>query len=84
LRDARLKIWRPRKGNTDFGFSQAFVARILPVLYPFPFPRLTGRRGRGGDLTVYRREEPWEDLPAGWPQRFNGKQAFRGVEIMET
>jgi predicted dithiol-disulfide oxidoreductase (DUF899 family) len=29
------------------------------------------------DLTVYGRQETWEDSPAGWPQRFNGKQAFR-------
>ena len=29
------------------------------------------------DLTVYGRQEKWEDSPAGWPQRFEGKQAFR-------
>jgi predicted dithiol-disulfide oxidoreductase (DUF899 family) len=23
------------------------------------------------DLTVYGRQEPWEDSPPGWPQRFN-------------
>ncbi|MGA9851709.1 MAG: DUF899 family protein [Gammaproteobacteria bacterium] len=43
--------------------------------------------GRGGeamdisygllDLTVYGRQEPWEDSPAGWPQHFKGKQTFR-------
>ena len=28
------------------------------------------------DMTVYGRQEPWEDSPAGWPQRFstNGEQ----------
>src|ERR1700722_12353815 len=29
------------------------------------------------DLTVYGRQETWEDSPAGWPQRFQGKQAIR-------
>jgi len=29
------------------------------------------------DLTVYGRQEPWEDSPTGWPQRFSGKQNFR-------
>ena len=29
------------------------------------------------DLTVYGRQEAWEDSPAGWPQRFKGKQNFR-------
>jgi len=29
------------------------------------------------DLTVYGRQEMWEDSPAGWPQRFAGKQASR-------
>ncbi len=29
------------------------------------------------DLTVYGRQEKWEDSPAGWPQRFEGKQDFR-------
>ena len=29
------------------------------------------------DLTVYGRQETWEDSPAGWPQRFEGKQVFR-------
>ena len=26
------------------------------------------------DLTVYGRQETWEDAPTGWPQRFEGKQ----------
>ncbi|MGA2134015.1 MAG: DUF899 family protein [Bryobacteraceae bacterium] len=29
------------------------------------------------DLTVYGRQEMWEDSPPGWPQRFEGKQNFR-------
>jgi predicted dithiol-disulfide oxidoreductase (DUF899 family) len=29
------------------------------------------------DLTVYGRQETWEDSPAGWPQRFEGKQRVR-------
>ncbi len=29
------------------------------------------------DLTVYGRQEMWEDSPPGWPQRFKGKQNFR-------
>jgi predicted dithiol-disulfide oxidoreductase (DUF899 family) len=29
------------------------------------------------DLSVYGRQEMWEDSPAGWPQRFEGKQNFR-------
>jgi predicted dithiol-disulfide oxidoreductase (DUF899 family) len=29
------------------------------------------------DLTVYGRQEMWEDSPTGWPQRFEGKQNFR-------
>ena len=29
------------------------------------------------DLTVYGRQEMWEDSPRGWPQRFEGKQNFR-------
>jgi predicted dithiol-disulfide oxidoreductase (DUF899 family) len=29
------------------------------------------------DLTVYGRQETWEDSPAGWPQRFTGKQHMR-------
>jgi predicted dithiol-disulfide oxidoreductase (DUF899 family) len=29
------------------------------------------------DLTVYGRQEKWEDSPTGWPQRFTGKQAIR-------
>jgi predicted dithiol-disulfide oxidoreductase (DUF899 family) len=29
------------------------------------------------DLTVYGRQEMWEDSPSGWPQRFTGKQNFR-------
>jgi predicted dithiol-disulfide oxidoreductase (DUF899 family) len=29
------------------------------------------------DLTVYGRQEMWEDSPPGWPQRFEGKLNFR-------
>jgi predicted dithiol-disulfide oxidoreductase (DUF899 family) len=29
------------------------------------------------DLTVYGRQEMWEDSPAGWPQRWQGKQNYR-------
>jgi predicted dithiol-disulfide oxidoreductase (DUF899 family) len=29
------------------------------------------------DLTVCGRQETWEDSPAGWPHRFEGKQNFR-------
>lgn len=29
------------------------------------------------DLTVYGRQETWEDSPSGWPQRFKGKQMIR-------
>jgi len=29
------------------------------------------------DLTVYGRQETWEDSPTGWPQRFGGKQIIR-------
>jgi predicted dithiol-disulfide oxidoreductase (DUF899 family) len=29
------------------------------------------------DLTVYGRQEPWEDSPAGWPQRVKGTQDYR-------
>jgi predicted dithiol-disulfide oxidoreductase (DUF899 family) len=29
------------------------------------------------DLTVYGRQEPWEDSPAGWPDRFKGNQVTR-------
>jgi predicted dithiol-disulfide oxidoreductase (DUF899 family) len=29
------------------------------------------------DLTVYGRQEMWEDSPTGWPQGFKGKQNFR-------
>jgi len=29
------------------------------------------------DLTVYGRQEAWEDSPTDWPQRFEGKQNFR-------
>ncbi|HUY26851.1 MAG TPA: DUF899 family protein [Candidatus Binataceae bacterium] len=29
------------------------------------------------DLTIYGRQETWEDSPTGWPQRFHGKQNFR-------
>jgi predicted dithiol-disulfide oxidoreductase (DUF899 family) len=29
------------------------------------------------DLTVYGRQEKWEDSPPGWPQRFEGKQNMR-------
>ncbi len=29
------------------------------------------------DLTVYGRQETWEDSPTGWPQRFSGEQNFR-------
>ena len=30
------------------------------------------------DLTVYGRQEAWEDSPAGWPQRWEeGKQPMR-------
>ena len=29
------------------------------------------------DLTVYGRQETWEDTPDGWPQRFSGKQVTR-------
>jgi predicted dithiol-disulfide oxidoreductase (DUF899 family) len=29
------------------------------------------------DLTVYGRQEMWEDSPPAWPQRFQGKQNFR-------
>jgi hypothetical protein len=28
-------------------------------------------------LTVYGRQETWEDSPAGWPQRFAGEQVTR-------
>ena len=29
------------------------------------------------DLTVYGRQEAWEDSPTGWPQRLEGRQTFR-------
>ena len=29
------------------------------------------------DMTVYGRQEPWEDSPPGWPIRTKGKQNFR-------
>ncbi len=29
------------------------------------------------DLTVYGRQEKWEDSPAGWPQPLEGKQVIR-------
>lgn len=29
------------------------------------------------DLTVYGRQETWEDSPPGWPQRWDGKQRVR-------
>jgi predicted dithiol-disulfide oxidoreductase (DUF899 family) len=29
------------------------------------------------DLTVYGRQEKWEDSPPGWPRRFEGKENFR-------
>jgi hypothetical protein len=29
------------------------------------------------DLTVYGRQEKWEDSPAGWPLRSQGKENFR-------
>src|SRR6202050_3798624 len=29
------------------------------------------------DLTVYGRQETWEDSPNGWPQRFKGEQVTR-------
>ena len=29
------------------------------------------------DLTVYGRQEKWEDSPTGWPQRFEGQQNIR-------
>jgi predicted dithiol-disulfide oxidoreductase (DUF899 family) len=29
------------------------------------------------DLTVYGRQETWEDAPAGWPQRLEGKRHMR-------
>jgi predicted dithiol-disulfide oxidoreductase (DUF899 family) len=29
------------------------------------------------DLTVYGRQEKWEDSPDGWPQRWNGKERMR-------
>jgi len=29
------------------------------------------------DLTVYGRQEPWEDSKPGWPQRFEGKRVMR-------
>jgi predicted dithiol-disulfide oxidoreductase (DUF899 family) len=29
------------------------------------------------DLTVYGRQETWEDSPTGWPQRWEGKQHMR-------
>jgi predicted dithiol-disulfide oxidoreductase (DUF899 family) len=29
------------------------------------------------DLTVYGRQEKWEDSPTGWPHRLIGKQRIR-------
>jgi predicted dithiol-disulfide oxidoreductase (DUF899 family) len=29
------------------------------------------------DLTVYGRQEPWEDSPTGWPQRSKGEHPYR-------
>jgi predicted dithiol-disulfide oxidoreductase (DUF899 family) len=29
------------------------------------------------DLTIYGRQERWEDSPSGWPQRFEGEENFR-------
>jgi len=29
------------------------------------------------DLTVYGRQEKWEDSPSGWPQRLNGEHPYR-------
>jgi Bacterial protein of unknown function (DUF899) len=30
------------------------------------------------DLTVYGRQETWEDSPTGWPQRFKSKELIDG------
>src|SRR5215510_9633069 len=35
------------------------------------------------DLTVYGRQETWEDSPTGWPQRFRGKQVTDGRPIVQ-
>jgi predicted dithiol-disulfide oxidoreductase (DUF899 family) len=29
------------------------------------------------DMTVYGRQEPWEDSPTGWPQRGKGEHPYR-------
>jgi hypothetical protein len=29
------------------------------------------------DLTVYGRQERWEDSPAGWPKQSKGKHSYR-------
>jgi hypothetical protein len=29
------------------------------------------------DMTVYGRQETWEDSPPGWPQRWEGAEHFR-------
>jgi len=35
------------------------------------------------DLTVYGRQEPWEDSPAGWPQPFDGYVRANGRPIAQ-
>ena len=35
------------------------------------------------DLTVYGRQEPWEDSPTGWPQRWKNKYRTDGRPIVQ-
>jgi hypothetical protein len=35
------------------------------------------------DLTMYGRQEPWEDSPVGWPQQFDGYVRANGRPIAQ-
>jgi predicted dithiol-disulfide oxidoreductase (DUF899 family) len=35
------------------------------------------------DLTVYGRQEPWEDSPSGWPKTFDGHVRADGRPIAQ-
>jgi predicted dithiol-disulfide oxidoreductase (DUF899 family) len=63
------------------------VGRRVGMMHIVCYLRLTGRRGaalrrwtnsyRLLDLTVYGRQERWEDSPTGWPQLSKGEHPYR-------
>jgi predicted dithiol-disulfide oxidoreductase (DUF899 family) len=79
--------WQNVAYSAQDSLDALLVGRRVGMMHIVCYLRLTGRRGaalrrwtnsyRLLDLTVYGRQERWEDSPTGWPQLSKGEHPYR-------